>query len=84
MWKSLQIKKNELEMRNGHQNNEKRLFHGTCESTVPVINERGFNRSYAGKNGEMFGMLLCCCEGVDSESWQETVGKSEREIQTLV
>ncbi|XP_072253975.1 poly(ADP-ribose) polymerase family member 14-related sequence 1 isoform X3 [Leuresthes tenuis] len=55
MWRSLQIKKNELEMRNGHQNNEKRLFHGTCERTVPVINERGFNRSYAGKNATCYG-----------------------------
>ncbi|KAM4558451.1 poly(ADP-ribose) polymerase family member 14-related sequence 1 isoform 3-T3 [Odontesthes bonariensis] len=55
MWKSLQIKKEELEVRNGHPNNERRLFHGTCESTVPIINERGFNRSYAGKNATCYG-----------------------------
>ncbi|XP_041856787.1 poly(ADP-ribose) polymerase family member 14-related sequence 1 isoform X2 [Melanotaenia boesemani] len=55
LWKSLQIKKEELEMRNGHQNNEKRLFHGTSEPTIPTVNERGFNRSYAGKNAACYG-----------------------------
>ncbi|KAM4731160.1 LOW QUALITY PROTEIN: poly(ADP-ribose) polymerase family member 14-related sequence 1 [Anableps anableps] len=55
LWKSLQIKKQEMEVRNNHQNNEKRLFHGTCEVTVPIINERGFNRSYAGKNATCYG-----------------------------
>uniref|UniRef100_A0A3B5M7W1 Poly [ADP-ribose] polymerase n=1 Tax=Xiphophorus couchianus TaxID=32473 RepID=A0A3B5M7W1_9TELE len=29
LWKSLQIKKQEMELRNNHQNNDKRLFHGT-------------------------------------------------------
>uniref|UniRef100_A0A3B5ME99 Poly [ADP-ribose] polymerase n=1 Tax=Xiphophorus couchianus TaxID=32473 RepID=A0A3B5ME99_9TELE len=55
LWKSLQIKKHEMEVRNNHQNNEKRLFHGTSENTVPIINERGFNRSYAGKNAACYG-----------------------------
>uniref|UniRef100_A0A3P9Q2X1 Poly [ADP-ribose] polymerase n=1 Tax=Poecilia reticulata TaxID=8081 RepID=A0A3P9Q2X1_POERE len=55
LWKSLQIKKHEMEQRNNHQNNEKRLFHGTSEDTVPIINERGFNRSYAGKNATCYG-----------------------------
>uniref|UniRef100_A0A3P9IKF6 Poly [ADP-ribose] polymerase n=1 Tax=Oryzias latipes TaxID=8090 RepID=A0A3P9IKF6_ORYLA len=55
LWRSLQIKKSELEVRNGHQNNEKRLFHGTSEDTVKIINERGFNRVYAGKNAAYFG-----------------------------
>ncbi|XP_035994549.1 protein mono-ADP-ribosyltransferase PARP15-like [Fundulus heteroclitus] len=55
LWKSLQIKKQEMEVRNKHQNNEKRLFHGTSETTVPIINERGFNRSYAGKNATCYG-----------------------------
>ncbi|XP_035760118.1 protein mono-ADP-ribosyltransferase PARP15-like, partial [Neolamprologus brichardi] len=54
LWKSLEIKKREMELRNGHQNNERRLFHGTCDGAVPNINDRGFNRSYAGKNGEIF------------------------------
>ncbi|XP_076602870.1 poly(ADP-ribose) polymerase family member 14-related sequence 1 isoform X2 [Chaetodon auriga] len=55
LWKSLQIKKRDMEMRNGHQNNEKRLFHGTSHDTVAYINEHGFNRSYAGKNATCYG-----------------------------
>ncbi|XP_015226855.1 PREDICTED: poly [ADP-ribose] polymerase 14-like isoform X1 [Cyprinodon variegatus] len=55
MWKSLQIRKHDMEVRNNHQNNEKRLFHGTCETTVPIINAQGFNRSYAGKNATCYG-----------------------------
>ncbi|XP_034554224.1 protein mono-ADP-ribosyltransferase PARP14-like isoform X1 [Notolabrus celidotus] len=50
LWKSLLIKKHDMEQRNGHQNNEKQLFHGTSEDTVDQINEHGFNRSFAGKN----------------------------------
>ncbi|XP_070832442.1 poly(ADP-ribose) polymerase family member 14-related sequence 1 isoform X2 [Chaetodon trifascialis] len=55
LWKSLQIKKRDMELRNGHQNNEKRLFHGTSHNTVAYINEHGFNRSYAGKNATCYG-----------------------------
>ncbi|XP_076023922.1 poly(ADP-ribose) polymerase family member 14-related sequence 1 isoform X2 [Genypterus blacodes] len=55
LWRSLQIKKKDMEKRNGHQNNERRLFHGTCSSTIDVINKRGFNRSYAGKNATCYG-----------------------------
>ncbi|KAF7215051.1 poly(ADP-ribose) polymerase family member 14-related sequence 1 isoform X3 [Nothobranchius furzeri] len=55
LWKGLQIKKQEMEVRNGHQNNEKRLFHGTSETTVRTINEHGFNRSYAGLNATCYG-----------------------------
>lgn len=54
LWKSLQVKKRNMEQKNGHQNNEKILFHGTSEDTLSIINENGFNRSYAGKNGEKF------------------------------
>ncbi|XP_028446175.1 poly(ADP-ribose) polymerase family member 14-related sequence 1 isoform X1 [Perca flavescens] len=55
LWKSLQIKKRDMEQRNNHQNNERRLFHGTCHTTVNHINEHGFNRSYAGKNAACYG-----------------------------
>lgn len=55
LWKSLQIKKRDMEQRNGHQNNLRRLFHGTCHTTVNMINELGFNRSYAGKNAAVHG-----------------------------
>lgn len=43
-----------MEKKNGHQNNEKRLFHGTSEQTISHIEKSGFNRSYAGKNGKSF------------------------------
>ncbi|CAB1342451.1 unnamed protein product, partial [Coregonus sp. 'balchen'] len=55
MWKNLQIKKQEMVSRNGHQNNEKRLFHGTCPQIVDQINANGFNRSYAGENAAVYG-----------------------------
>uniref|UniRef100_A0A4W5P1N3 Poly [ADP-ribose] polymerase n=1 Tax=Hucho hucho TaxID=62062 RepID=A0A4W5P1N3_9TELE len=55
LWRNLQIKKDELELRNGHKNNEKRLFHGMCHTTINHINHHGFNRSYAGKNAAMYG-----------------------------
>ncbi|XP_047456373.1 poly(ADP-ribose) polymerase family member 14-related sequence 1 isoform X2 [Mugil cephalus] len=55
LWKSVQIKKRDMDQRNGHQNNERRLFHGTCETTLSIINELGFNRSYAGKNAACYG-----------------------------
>ena len=35
----------------GHQN-EWRLFHGTPANVCPQINQQGFNRSFAGKNGK--------------------------------
>ena len=46
-------KKKDMEKHNppGHQN-EKRLFHGTPADVCPKINQQGFNRSFAGKNGE--------------------------------
>ncbi|KAK2839529.1 hypothetical protein Q5P01_013269 [Channa striata] len=55
LWQSLQIKKRDMEQRNGHQNNVRRLFHGTCYTTLTHINEHGFNRSYAGKNAAYYG-----------------------------
>nr|XP_046160813.1 poly(ADP-ribose) polymerase family member 14-related sequence 1 isoform X2 [Oncorhynchus gorbuscha] len=55
LWRNLQIKKDEMELRNGHKNNEKRLFHGMCHTTIKHINHYGFNRSYAGKNAAVYG-----------------------------
>ena len=34
--------------------NELFLFHGTSADTCPKINQQGFNRSFSGKNGELF------------------------------
>lgn len=55
LWKGLQVKKRYMEDRKSLQNNERRLFHGTCEDIVPTINQYGFNRSYAGKNAACYG-----------------------------
>ncbi|XP_029700661.1 protein mono-ADP-ribosyltransferase PARP14-like isoform X3 [Takifugu rubripes] len=55
VWKTLQIKKRNMEQKNGHQNNERILFHGTSEETIATINANGFNRSYAGKNAALYG-----------------------------
>lgn len=54
MWKKYQSNKQIMEIKNGHKNNEKRLFHGTREDSIKHINHSGFNRSYAGVNGEIF------------------------------
>ena len=45
-------RKKEMDKHNpkGHQN-ERLLFHGTSVDTCPKINQNGFNRSFAGKNG---------------------------------
>uniref|UniRef100_A0A8C6SIB4 Poly [ADP-ribose] polymerase n=1 Tax=Neogobius melanostomus TaxID=47308 RepID=A0A8C6SIB4_9GOBI len=55
LWQSLQIKRRAMDQKNGHSNNERRLFHGTSADTVEFINEHGFNRSYAGKNATAYG-----------------------------
>ncbi|XP_045569623.1 protein mono-ADP-ribosyltransferase PARP14 isoform X4 [Salmo salar] len=55
LWGGFQIKKKDMEVRNGHQNNERKLFHGACHTTIDKINELGFNRSYAGKNAALYG-----------------------------
>ncbi|TRZ00261.1 hypothetical protein DNTS_003714 [Danionella cerebrum] len=55
LWSTYMIKKKELEDKNKHKNNEKRLFHGTAADSTDHINNTGFNRSYAGMNGAMFG-----------------------------
>uniref|UniRef100_A0A3Q4GBX0 Poly [ADP-ribose] polymerase n=1 Tax=Neolamprologus brichardi TaxID=32507 RepID=A0A3Q4GBX0_NEOBR len=41
--------------KNKHKNNEKLLFHGTKAKSVDLINNKGFNRSYAGTNGAVIG-----------------------------
>ncbi|XP_073672141.1 protein mono-ADP-ribosyltransferase PARP14-like [Paramisgurnus dabryanus] len=55
LWKNYMIKKEELEIKNKHKNNEKLLFHGTAPDSTDQINHHGFNRSYAGMNGAMYG-----------------------------
>ncbi|MCJ8742185.1 hypothetical protein PDJAM_G00079280 [Pangasius djambal] len=55
LWKNYMNQKAYLEKKNKHTNNEKLLFHGTGPDNIDKINDRGFNRSYAGMNGAMYG-----------------------------
>ncbi|XP_029365480.1 protein mono-ADP-ribosyltransferase PARP14-like [Echeneis naucrates] len=55
LWKSYQLLKTQLELKNKHTNNEKLLFHGTGSTSIDLINNKGFNRSYAGTHGAMYG-----------------------------
>uniref|UniRef100_A0A3B4FEP5 Poly [ADP-ribose] polymerase n=1 Tax=Pundamilia nyererei TaxID=303518 RepID=A0A3B4FEP5_9CICH len=55
LWQNYQIMKKQMEVKNKHTNNELLLFHGTTDTSIDLINKQGFNRSYAGKNGAMYG-----------------------------
>ncbi|NXY17710.1 PAR14 polymerase, partial [Atrichornis clamosus] len=55
LWKTYQIKKCEMDNKNGNRNNERLLFHGTSKESLTLINNRGFNRSYAGIHAANFG-----------------------------
>ncbi|NWW31625.1 PAR14 polymerase, partial [Panurus biarmicus] len=54
-WKNYQIKKCEMDKKNGNRNNERLLFHGTSQESITLINKHGFNRSYAGMHAANFG-----------------------------
>ncbi|NXF49074.1 PAR14 polymerase, partial [Oceanites oceanicus] len=54
-WKAYQIKKREMDNKNGHKNNERLLFHGTSKKSLTLINNSGFNRSYAGMHAANYG-----------------------------
>lgn len=41
-----------MDDKNKHTTNEQQLFHGTDADSLPHVNQHGFNRSYAGKNGK--------------------------------
>lgn len=58
LWQTYQIKKKSLCTKNKNQNNEKLLFHGTAASSLSTINYNGFNRGFAGKNGESFSKAV--------------------------
>ncbi|RVE68775.1 hypothetical protein OJAV_G00095060 [Oryzias javanicus] len=55
LWQSFQLLKKQMEKKNNHNNNEKILFHGTSADSIDFINNKGFNRSYAGRNGALYG-----------------------------
>lgn len=56
LWKNYMNQKVYLDQKNNHTNNEKLLFHGTSSDNIDKINERGFNRSYAGMHGRGEGL----------------------------
>uniref|UniRef100_A0A3B5Q6Q4 Poly [ADP-ribose] polymerase n=1 Tax=Xiphophorus maculatus TaxID=8083 RepID=A0A3B5Q6Q4_XIPMA len=55
LWQSYQLLKKQMEVKNKHTNNEKLLYHGTGANSIDLINSKGFNRSYAGMHGAMYG-----------------------------
>uniref|UniRef100_A0A667WYB2 Poly [ADP-ribose] polymerase n=1 Tax=Myripristis murdjan TaxID=586833 RepID=A0A667WYB2_9TELE len=55
LWQSYQLFKKNMEEKNKHKNNEKQLFHGTGSNSIDLINNQGFNRSYAGTHAAMYG-----------------------------
>ncbi|XP_010133542.1 PREDICTED: poly [ADP-ribose] polymerase 14-like [Buceros rhinoceros silvestris] len=55
LWKAYQIKKREMDNKNGNRNNERLLFHGTSYESLMKVNNNGFNRSYAGMHAANFG-----------------------------
>ncbi|XP_061464996.1 protein mono-ADP-ribosyltransferase PARP14-like isoform X2 [Rhineura floridana] len=54
-WQAYQIKKQEMDDKNGNTNNERQLFHGTASASLTLINNSGFNRSYAGMHAAAYG-----------------------------
>ncbi|MEQ2268417.1 hypothetical protein XENORESO_014760 [Xenotaenia resolanae] len=55
LWQSYQLLKKQMEVKNKHTNNEQLLYHGTGATSIDLINSKGFNRSYAGAHGAMYG-----------------------------
>ncbi|XP_078538540.1 protein mono-ADP-ribosyltransferase PARP14-like isoform X2 [Lissotriton helveticus] len=55
LWKNYMIKKLSIDDKNGSQNNERLLFHGTAQAHLTTILKNGFNRSFAGMNAAVYG-----------------------------
>ncbi|KAG9263154.1 poly ADP-ribose polymerase 14-like [Astyanax mexicanus] len=55
LWKNYMIQRSHLDDKNKHNNNERKLFHGTGADNIDKIDKHGFNRSYAGMHGAMYG-----------------------------
>ena len=47
------VHKKQMERKNGGNESEKILYHGTKEDYVQDICKKGFNRSYCGANGSL-------------------------------
>ncbi|XP_040214266.1 protein mono-ADP-ribosyltransferase PARP14-like [Rana temporaria] len=55
LWLNYQIKKQNIDSKNGSTTNEKELFHGTDFNSIQHVNHNGFNRSYAGRHAAAYG-----------------------------
>ncbi|XP_028313172.1 protein mono-ADP-ribosyltransferase PARP14-like isoform X2 [Gouania willdenowi] len=55
LYQSYELMKKQLMQKNNRSDNELLLFHGTKEESIDLINSKGFNRSYAGMHGAMYG-----------------------------
>ncbi len=59
------MKKHHMDQVNpSHIQNEKILYHGTSADTLKDIETSGFNRSYAGKNGEVVYFIVTLLSGI--------------------
>ncbi|XP_035188306.1 protein mono-ADP-ribosyltransferase PARP14-like isoform X1 [Oxyura jamaicensis] len=80
LWKTYQIKKRQMAEKNVNGENEKLLFHGTSKESVTLINNTGFNRSYAGMHAANFGngtyfAVNACYSAHDTYSKPDVDGK---------
>ena len=53
LYKSFMARKETMDKTGVNGSNERQLFHGTSEAACESINHHGFNRSLAGKNGNV-------------------------------
>ncbi|XP_054556493.1 protein mono-ADP-ribosyltransferase PARP14-like isoform X2 [Talpa occidentalis] len=70
LWNSYQTKKQNMDGKKNRDSNEKWLFHGTDEKSVPHINRNGFNRSYAGEY-VLYGKGTYFAVNADCLHWQQ-------------
>lgn len=56
LYRAYMVKKQKMDDKDG--SNETSLFHGTAVDTCKLINHKGFNRSYCGRNGELAVLLI--------------------------
>ncbi|KAM8933536.1 protein mono-ADP-ribosyltransferase PARP15-like [Pelodytes ibericus] len=55
LWQGYALNKYNVDQMYPEQENERRLYHGTAYQTTEKINRHGFNRSFIGKNGTVYG-----------------------------
>ncbi|XP_059175483.1 uncharacterized protein LOC131955378 [Physella acuta] len=81
LYQQYATKKREIESKNpGHQN-ELLLFHGSDVNAIKAINKTGFNRSYCGKNGALYGEGVYFARAASySETFSRPDTKGERRL----